>query len=392
MAEPIADPNEDTRTQSILLAASHHDLEYLRTLLRSGSANVQDAESGYTPLHAAIAACETRSDVRNNDVSTNGHSTNVTEDHNNITPDPTADRDAAIKTVKLLLQNGAIWNDLDKNNETPGCLALRLGIKDLYDLMVDAGVRAEMLLSRLDEYEQLADDDDDDDDKADVTESSNQEGNEGEGQECAKPNREEPVQDAHSTGESQNHLYLNSSLRFQDRRILDDDDNGVMMAWETDIMKRTANALAPRPGLRILNIGHGMGIIDTFFQSNSPSSHHIVEAHPGVLARMREEGWYEKPGVTIQEGRWQGEFDDPPRSHTKNRTWRQCLQRSCSENQPPNSQISQTSSPQYSNKPPSSTPSTSTPSPNPTPPSASSSPTASSVSSTMEVNLAFSMA
>lgn len=314
MAEPIADPNEDTRTQSILLAASHHDLEYLRTLLRSGSANVQDAENGYTPLHAAIAACEALSDVPHNDVSTNGHSTNVAEDHNYITPDPTAGRNVAIKTVKLLLQNGAIWNDLDKNNETPGCLALRLGIKDLYDLMVDAGVRAEMLLSRLDEYEQLADDDDDDDDdEADVTEPSNQEGNEGEGQECTKPNREEPVQDAGSTGESQNHLYLNSSLRFQDRRILDDDDNGVMMAWETDIMKRTANVLAPSPGLRILNIGHGMGIIDTFFQSNSPSSHDIIEAHPGILARMREEGWYDKPGVTIHEGRWQGESGDTPK-------------------------------------------------------------------------------
>jgi protein arginine N-methyltransferase 2 len=31
------------------------------------------------------------------------------------------------KTLKLLLQNGAIWNDLDKKNETPGCIAGDLG-------------------------------------------------------------------------------------------------------------------------------------------------------------------------------------------------------------------------------------------------------------------------
>jgi type IV protein arginine methyltransferase len=78
-----------------------------------------------------------------------------------------------------------------------------------------------------------------------------------------------------------------------------------MMAWEADIMKRTADLLLPKPGLRVLNVGHGLGIIDTYFQSHSPISHHIIEAHPAVLDKLRKGGWHEKPGVVIHEGRWQ---------------------------------------------------------------------------------------
>jgi len=70
-------------------------------------------------------------------------------------------------------------------------------------------------------------------------------------------------------------------------------------------MKRTADLLLPKPGLRVLNVGHGLGIIDTYFRSCSPVSHHIVEAHPAVLDKLRRDGWYEKPGVVIHEGRWQ---------------------------------------------------------------------------------------
>ncbi|KAJ9621700.1 Arginine N-methyltransferase 2 [Taxawa tesnikishii (nom. ined.)] len=104
--------------------------------------------------------------------------------------------------------------------------------------------------------------------------------------------------------------YLASALTFKDDRLLDADKNGVMMAWETDIMQRSVDALIPegakgKPGPRILNVGHGMGIIDTIFQSKSPATHHIIEAHPSVLERMRKDGWFEKAGVVVHEGRWQ---------------------------------------------------------------------------------------
>ncbi|OCB88416.1 hypothetical protein A7U60_g4458 [Sanghuangporus baumii] len=51
---------------------------------------------------------------------------------------------------------------------------------------------------------------------------------------------------------------------------------------------------------------HGQEI-DSIFQAlpNPPTRHFIIEAHPDVLRHMCELGWYEKPGVTILEGRWQ---------------------------------------------------------------------------------------
>ncbi|KAK3044013.1 hypothetical protein LTS18_002406, partial [Coniosporium uncinatum] len=99
--------------------------------------------------------------------------------------------------------------------------------------------------------------------------------------------------------------YLSSVLSVNPEAILDSSQNAVMMSWEKDLMAQSAQLLLPSSGLRVLNVGHGMGIIDTFFQSHSPRVHHIVEAHPDVLKAMREQGWYEKPGVVIHEGRWQ---------------------------------------------------------------------------------------
>lgn len=302
-SETVEEADPDTQAQLILLAASHHNIESLRPLLGTGSASVQDPETGFTPLHAAIAAC----DPSPNGV-VNGESANVSV-NGTVNGDKThtaeSDVEAAAKTVKLLLQNGAIWNDIDKKNETPGCLALRLGLRELYEIMVDAGVRAEMLLNRLDEYEQLAGDDEEEDEEDEEVQVPDEETKNGEVATPANSQQQDHSDNKEDNAEINNEDYLQSSLRFQDGRILDSAGNGVMMAWETDLMKRSADLLVPRPGLRILNIGHGMGIIDTFFQDKSPSAHHIIEAHTGVLERMRNDGWYDKENVTVHEGRWQ---------------------------------------------------------------------------------------
>ena len=195
--------------------------------------------------------------------------------------------------MKLLLQNGAIWNDVDAKDETPGCIALRLGLMELYEIMVAAGVRAEMLLTRLDEYEHLVDKDENDSEIVEEVQVPSDQNT-----------HNHDASDSLAESDLDNEIYLLSSLRFQDNRILDSNSNGVMMAWETALMQRTADLVVSRPDLRILNIGHGMGIIDTFLQEKTPAAHHIVEAHPAVLARMKE-GWYERPNVTIHEGRWQ---------------------------------------------------------------------------------------
>ena len=303
-AEVLPETDPDIQAQLILLAASQHNLESLRTLLRAGSANVQDPETGFTPLHAAIAACEPSHNV-SDDVQTNiGHvngTVNGTEngDHSSTA---VSDVEAAGKTMKLLLQNGAIWNDVDKTNETPGCIALRLGLRALYEIMVDAGVRAEMLLNRLDEYEQLAGGDDEEDEGQGSDEDTEKDG-EVDGQSSSL---QQGVSDSKEDSSAiNNEDYLQSTLRFQNGRILDSAGNSVMMAWETNIMQRSADLLVTRPGSRVLNIGHGMGIIDTFFQDKHPSAHHIIEAHTGVQERMRTDGWYDKQHITIHEGRWQ---------------------------------------------------------------------------------------
>lgn len=76
--------------------------------------------------------------------------------------------------------------------------------------------------------------------------------------------------------------------------------------------KMTQNHPQLQTGLNVLNVGFGLGIIDSLFQGlpNKPSRHMIIEPHPDVLKHMRETGWYEKQGVTILEGKWQDFMDD----------------------------------------------------------------------------------
>jgi protein arginine N-methyltransferase 2 len=307
MADPNVTIDVDLDVQEILLAASQHNIPQLRQLIRSNNSgadnpvNVKDPETGYTPLHAAIAACEP--DDEDEDANTTGPTANGVHSEENEPPSERGDVLAAgASTVKFLLQDGAIWNDLDKNDETPGCLARRLGLKELYELMVDAGVRAELLFGRLEEYEILEDEDEDEEEEAQQGEGAAA----GESATAASLSLA-PAETAETTTDVNvtSSRYLQSNLTFQNDRLLDDDQNGVMMAWESWIMSRSAQKLLPREGLSVLNIGHGMGIVDGFFQERSPSAHHIVEAHADVVAEMKRRGWHEKPGVVIHEGRWQ---------------------------------------------------------------------------------------
>jgi protein arginine N-methyltransferase 2 len=205
MADEV-DP--DMQTQMVLLAAAHHNLEGLRPLLQQASASVQDPETGFTPLHAAIAACTPEDEDTEDGLSQRQDD----QLKGGATPD---DLEAAVKTVKLLLQNGAIWNDLDKNNETPGCLAYRLGLKELYELMVDAGVRAELLLTHLDEYEQLQYSAEEDVDE-EVTNENVPDAPAAELETKCPPTEQ-------VTAEVNSEDYLRSELTFQDDKLLDAD-------------------------------------------------------------------------------------------------------------------------------------------------------------------------
>nr|POE77968.1 protein arginine n-methyltransferase 2 [Quercus suber] len=339
----------DTTNDDILLAATNHDLDALRRLLKIGSAKIQDPDTGFSPLHAAIASCESDDEEVAQDSDVNGAGDAV---HSNALAE-----ESCVDTVKLLFENGAIWNELDNDDETPGCLAYRLGLKKVYETIVDAGVRAELLFGRMDAYGLLAGGDEEDDEQDDEAivgfepapvgpvdsndparppVSGPLESEEGFGFEptpnpsykvddesgaSSRPAADANVPDLMQTDESgeqtkvtapalsnpnvNNEDYLKSELTYSHDRLLDSDKNAVMMDWETEIMKVSADQCAPKPGLRTMNVGHGMGIVDAMFLATNPAMHHIIEAHPTVQKKLRDEGWHDKPNVTVHEGRWQ---------------------------------------------------------------------------------------
>ncbi|KAF8247353.1 arginine N-methyltransferase 2 [Wilcoxina mikolae CBS 423.85] len=243
--------------ESVLLsAASTHNLPLLRELLKTTSAQTQDPTTLCTPLHAAVSSLSPTSSP--------------------------STLSAASETIKLLLSNGAIWNDLNAAGETPGCIAWQNGASECYELLVDAGVRAEMLLGRMAGWGVLDSDDDDEEEEEEEKEPKDADVN--------------------------TDRYLSAPLTYDAEKLVDKDANGVMMAWETGIMQRSVEELlsSDAKGMRVLNVGFGMGIVDAAFQARLDAGKHvIVEAHPDVLAKMEKDGWVQKPGVTVLQGRWQ---------------------------------------------------------------------------------------
>ncbi|CAJ2501221.1 Uu.00g040740.m01.CDS01 [Anthostomella pinea] len=267
----------------LLHHAWRHDLAALKPLLAvPGRASVQEPTTGETPLHAAIRSCASTSTSANAD------------------PDP--DLDAAKAVVHELFLSGAIWNDVDSNNETPGCLAARLGQEALYALCVEAGVRAELLFGLLggDGYEELESEDEEEEEEGDE-DGENKDNTENADEPIdivleSDPDRAfafAPPQPAAADPDVNSDEYLRSQLTYDAGKLVDDSQNGVMMAWETSIMRASVDALLtpgeklPAAGrTRVLNIGFGMGIIDGMFREAHPSKHHIIEAHPAVLEHM----------------------------------------------------------------------------------------------------------
>jgi protein arginine N-methyltransferase 2 len=100
--------------------------------------------------------------------------------------------------------------------------------------------------------------------------------------------------------------YLASKLHFTNGKLLDSSGNAVMMGWESKLMQLHADSIKSN---RVLNVGFGLGIIDSFIQKHAPVSHTIIEAHPDVYNKMIQDGWDKLPGVRIIFGRWQDVLD-----------------------------------------------------------------------------------
>ncbi len=105
---------------------------------------------------------------------------------------------------------------------------------------------------------------------------------------------------------------LELDLTFNDKNIEDPFGNRVMMEWEDEIMKDAANLIC-RDGGKILNIGFGMGLIDNYIQLNNIKEHWIIEAHPQVIAKMKQDKWDKKPNVNCIFNDWRNVINDLPK-------------------------------------------------------------------------------
>jgi hypothetical protein len=100
--------------------------------------------------------------------------------------------------------------------------------------------------------------------------------------------------------------YIERNLSFYDDRIVYysdlDGEMEVMMDWEDELMKASADYICQRGG-DILEIGFGMGISANYIQSHPIRSHTIVENHPEVIPRLNE--WaLDKPNVIVVSDGW----------------------------------------------------------------------------------------
>lgn len=98
--------------------------------------------------------------------------------------------------------------------------------------------------------------------------------------------------------------YSQQKLTYVNGKLLDERGNAVMMDWEDEIMKHQAATICKNGG-DVLNIGFGMGIIDSYIQEYKPSTHWIIESHPDVQKKMIEDGWLKKPNVKVIFKSWQ---------------------------------------------------------------------------------------
>jgi hypothetical protein len=96
--------------------------------------------------------------------------------------------------------------------------------------------------------------------------------------------------------------FKDTTLTFEDDKILTDDGGEVMMSWEASIMEKSAEYICHNSG-DVLEIGFGMGICADYIQAQGVNSHTIVEIHPQVIERLNT--WASgKSNVTVIEGDW----------------------------------------------------------------------------------------
>jgi len=197
-----------------------------------------------------------------------------------------------IDICKILLEHGSPWNALDKQGKCAGNYASDNRYQKVVDLLVDAAVKAEFILGasqRLIRSQMQTN-------SRSAPQSKSPTETPVEFEPCTKPD------------------YLTThNVRYNPDQtsLLDDDGDAIMMEWERPLMQAHASMITSNSteNKKVMNVGFGMGIIDTILQDEmKPSLHIIIEAHPKVYENMIANGWDKKPNVRICFGKWQDEI------------------------------------------------------------------------------------
>lgn len=107
--------------------------------------------------------------------------------------------------------------------------------------------------------------------------------------------------------------YLQQKLTYtEDGKLIDENGLAVMMEWEEYIMMRQAKTVTQNGG-RVLNVGFGMGYIDSYIQQFGAEEHWIIEPHPDVCKKIIKDGWLKKPNVRVLFTRWQEVLEHLPK-------------------------------------------------------------------------------
>ncbi|KAF9387867.1 hypothetical protein CPB97_001924 [Podila verticillata] len=259
--EEVIDASEEevAKSQALMQAVAEGKTDKVEELLKGGANHSARAAHGRTMLHFATMI-------------------------------------GSLPIVKLLLSYGHPWNLVDDDYMSVGDYAKSFNQPEIYDFLLEEGVRTELLMGLMQrklKYELL---------EAETSDDEEEKGDNDEIKDTSSDKKQEDVPNAE---------YLAQPLQYTDDgdRLLDADKNGVMMGWELPLMVRHAEVICPSEGLRVLNVGFGLGLIDKELQKRSPAQHTIIEAHPDVYAKMLRDGWDKKPGVKILFGRWQDVVD-----------------------------------------------------------------------------------
>jgi protein arginine N-methyltransferase 2 len=229
-----------------------------------------------------------------------------------------------LAAVNALLELGAPWNAVDRQGRCAGTVALNAGHQEIVNRIVEAGVESELKFAEIEKKSKKH--------KrkrqtpavtktTSTTSSTFTPNNSSSSSSSSSSNNNNSSNNNAATTASgmSPEGYIKQKLKYVGRgaakALVDERGAGVMMQWEKPLMEAHAKVLCmfstqEERGADVLNVGFGMGLIDTAIQNmaaqgHAPRTHTIIEAHPDVYAKMCQDGWDKKPGVRIFHGRWQ---------------------------------------------------------------------------------------